>query len=131
MKFVCLGYFDEAKFETMSPGKIEGLTDECLAYDDELRRKGHPVSTGEALQASRNAVTLRWGNGKVIVTDGPYAETKEQIGGFGVIEAADLGEAVRLMSAHPSVKTGDVEIRPVADLAPLIEASERRRGKRK
>jgi hypothetical protein len=104
--------------------------DECFAYDDLLRKNGHIVG-GEALQTARNAVTLRWKNGKLSTTDGPYAETKEQLGGFGVFEARDLNHAIQLMSKHPAVKGGPVEIRPVDDLSEMIRESERRRSKAK
>jgi hypothetical protein len=128
MKYIMLGYFDKKKFETMSESELNAYLDECFAYDDELRSKGHSVGGGEALQTSRNAVTLRWKNGKVSVTDGPYAETKEQLGGFGVIEATDLNHAIQLFSKHPCLKAGIVEIRPVEDLTEMIRESERRRA---
>ncbi len=128
MKFICLGYFDEKKWEAMPEGEQNAFMDECFAYDDELRKKGHVVAAGEALQSARNAVTLRWKNGKVLVTDGPYAETKEQLGGFGVFEATDLNHAIQLRLKHPSVSSGIIEIRPVADLAGMIRDSERRRS---
>jgi hypothetical protein len=102
MKYVCLGYFDEKKWKTMSESEQNAVLDECFVYDD-LLRKNHIVG-GEALQSARNAVTLRWKNGKVSITDGPYAETKEQLGGFGVFEAGDLNDAIQLMSKHPAVK---------------------------
>ncbi len=102
--------------------------DECFAYDDELRKNGHWVADGEALQSARNAVTLHWKNGKVFITDGPYAETKEQLGGFGVFEATDLNHAIQLMSQHPAVKSGIVEIRPAQDLTEMIRESERWRS---
>ena len=79
MKYICLGYFDEKKWEAMSKNEQTAYMDECFAYDDKLRKKGHWVAAGEALQSARNAVTLRWKNGEVSVTDGPYAETKEQL----------------------------------------------------
>jgi hypothetical protein len=101
--------------------------DECFAFDDELRKGGH-ILGGEALQSARNAVTLRRIDGKVSVTDGPYAETKEQLGGFGVIEATDRNHAIQLMSKHPSLKSGVVEIRPADDLVEMIRESERRRA---
>jgi hypothetical protein len=128
MKYICLGYFDEKKWEAMSENEQSAFQDECFAYDDLLRKNGHIVG-GEALQGSRNAVTLRWKNGKVSVTDGPYAETKEQLGGFGAFEATDLNHAIQLMSKHPAVKSGIVEIRPAADLAEMIRESERRRAR--
>jgi hypothetical protein len=111
MKYICLGYFDEKKWETMSESEQKVFMDECFAYDDELRKNGRIVG-GEALQSVRNAVTLRRNGGKVSVTDGPFAETKEQLGGFGVIEAIDLNHAIQLMSTHPSLKSGVVETRP-------------------
>jgi hypothetical protein len=76
-------------------------------------------------------VTLRWKNGKLSVTDGPYAETKEQLGGFGVFDAGDLNHAIQLMSKHPAVKEGFIQIRPVEDLSEMIRESERRRSKTK
>jgi hypothetical protein len=130
MKYVCLGYFDEKKWETMSESEQNAFLDKCFAYDDLLRKNGHIVG-GEALQSAQNAVTVRWKNGKVSITDGPYAETKEQLGGFGVFEAKDLNHAISLMSKHPAVKEGLIEIRPVEDLSEMIRKSERRRSKAK
>jgi hypothetical protein len=101
--------------------------DECLAYDDVLRQNGH-FAGGEALQGAQQAATLRFQQNKVVVTDGPYAETKEQIGGLLFLEAKDMNEAIQLMSKHPGVKNGPFEIRPVADMGDVIRASERRRG---
>jgi hypothetical protein len=123
MKYVCLGYFDEKKWETMSESEQNAFLDKCFAYYDLLRKNGHIVG-GEALQSAQNAVTVRWKNGKVSITDGPYAETKEQLGGFGVFEAKDLNHAISLMSKHPAVKEGLIEIRPVEDLSEMIRESE-------
>jgi hypothetical protein len=123
MKYVCLGYFDEKKWKTMSESEQNAFLDKCFAYDDLLRKNGHIVG-GEALQSAQNAVTVRWKNGKVSITDGPYAETKEQLGGFGVFEAKDLNHAISLMSKHPAVKEGLIEIRPVEDLSEMIRESE-------
>jgi hypothetical protein len=130
MKYICLAYFDENKWESMSESEQQAFLDECFAYDDLLRKNGH-FAGGEALQSARNAVTLRWKNGKVSITDGPYAETKEQLGGFGVFEARDLNDAIQLMSNHPAVKGGSVEIRPADDLTKMIRESERRRSRTK
>jgi hypothetical protein len=127
MKYICLGYLDEKNWETMSESELTALVDECFAYDDLLRNNGHFVG-GEALQSPRNAATLRWNNGKVFITDGPYAETKEQLGGILVLEARDLNHAVQLMSKHPGVKAGPLEIRPAEDLTEMIRESERRRS---
>ncbi|HET7909093.1 MAG TPA: YciI family protein [Nitrospira sp.] len=128
MKFICLGYADEGKWEGMSENERNAWMDECFAYDDVLRRNGH-FAGGDALASARNARTLRWEKGKVLVTDGPYAETKEQLGGILVLEARDLDHAVQLMSKHPGVKAGPFEIRPVEDLSAIVAASERRRTK--
>ncbi len=127
MKFICLGYIAPDKFENMSESERNTMLDECFGYDDVLRVGGH-FAGGEALQGPGSARTLRWKNGKVSVTDGPYAETKEQLGGILVLEARDLEHAVELMSKHPGVKAGPFEIRPAADLTEMIDASERRRG---
>jgi hypothetical protein len=126
MKYICLGYLDETKRDTLSESERNTLLDECFAYDDVLRRGGHFVA-GEALQSAQNATTLRYRNGKVTVTDGPYAETKEQLGGLLILEARDLNHAVELISKHPGVKVGPFEIRPAEDLAALIRESEKRR----
>lgn len=127
MKFICLGYIEPNKFETMSESERTAMVDECFTYDDELRRKGH-FAGGEGLQGPQAARTLRWKNGAVSVTDGPYAETKEQIGGILMLEARDLDHAVELMSKHPGVKSGPFEIRPAADLSEMVGESEQRRG---
>jgi hypothetical protein len=127
MKYICLGYYDEQQWETMSERERNALIDECFAYDDVLRKNGHFVG-GEALQSARNATTLRWKNGKVFITDGPYAETKELLGGILVLEARDLNHAIQLISQHPGVKAGPFEIRPAEDLTDMIRESERRRS---
>jgi hypothetical protein len=128
MKYVCLGYIEPGKFENMPESKRNAMVDACLTYDDVLRKNGH-FAGGEGLQPPNNAVTLRFHNGKVSVTDGPYAETKEQIGGILILEANDLNHAIQLMSKHPGVRAGPFEIRPAADLAEMVRDSERRRAK--
>lgn len=112
MRFVCLGYGDESKWEAMPEAERNALMEACFAFDDELRQGGHFVS-GEALQDARNAVTLRHQNGQVAVTDGPFIETKEHLGGFVIFEARDLNHAIQLMSKHPGIRGGTFEIRPV------------------
>ena len=114
MKFVCLGYMEEDKWQRMSENERKAMIDECFAYDDELRKNGHFIG-GEALQSARTAATLRWKNGKVLVTDGPYAETKEQLGGILLLEATDLLHAIELMSKHPGVRLGGPFEIPAAD----------------
>ncbi len=110
MKFVCLGYIDETRFAAIPQDEAQRMMDQCFAYDDELRRGGHFIG-GEALDSVRKAVTLRVQNGKVKATDGPFAETKEAIGGILFLEARDMDHAVELMSKHPGVRMGPFEIR--------------------
>ena len=131
MKYICLGYINEKEWASATEAEQHAMMDECFRYDDELKRNGNFVG-GEGLQPSKNATTLRWRNGKVAVTDGPFAETKEQIGGIMILEATDLNHAIRLLSDHPSFRLlqdrGSWEIRPAADLAVMIDESERRRN---
>ena len=126
MKYICLGYMDEKKWGAMSESERNAFVDECFAYDELLRKNGH-FAGGEALQGARSSAILRWKNGKVSVTDGPFAETKEQLGGILVLEANDLNHAIQLMSKHPGVRGGSFEIRPAADLTQMIRESEERR----
>ena len=126
MKFVCLGYLDERSWNALSESERTGLMDACFAYDDELRKSGR-VAGGEALQSARNAVTLRYRDGKVSGTDGPFAETKEMLGGILFLEAEDLDHAVRIMSKHPGVRVGPFEIRPAEDMTEITRQSAARR----
>ena len=129
MKYICLGYYDPARHAAMTEQEREAMFDECFEYDDHLRANGHFVG-GEALQPSETALTLYWTNGKVATTDGPYAETKEQLGGILVLEARDMNHAIQLMSLHPAVKYGTIfEIRPTGDMTEITNASEQRRRK--
>ena len=111
MRFICLGYADPTVLSSISKEELESWIEECFAYDDELRRGGH-FAAGEALQEAKSAVTLRYGAKGVEVTDGPYAETKEFLGGILMLEARDLNHAIALMSKHPGVRFGPFEIRP-------------------
>jgi hypothetical protein len=113
MKYVCMGFIDETKFAEIPPEEGQRLMEECFAYDDELRRGGHFLG-GEALDSARNAVTLRMRSGEVAVTDGPFVETKETLGGILLLEARDLNHAISLMSKHPAMLRFSVqfEIRP-------------------
>jgi hypothetical protein len=128
MKYICLGYIEPGKFEGMTEDERNALFDECFEHNDHLRASGYLA--GEiALQSPETAVTLYWKNGKVATTDGPYAETKEQIGGLSILEARDLNHAIQLVSELPGFKygLGPIEIRPAFDLNELINASEQRR----
>jgi hypothetical protein len=127
MKYVCLGYYDKARFDGMSEDKRNAMFDTCFDYDDHLRANGHWVG-GEALQGPETALTLSWMNGKVATTDGPYAETKELLGGILVLEARDMNHAVQLIGRHPALTYGNIfEIRPAGDMNEIMKASEQRR----
>jgi hypothetical protein len=129
MKYVCLGYYDKGKHEAMTEGEQHAMFDACFEYDDHLRANGH-FAGGEALQPAETALTLYWKNGKVATTDGPYVETKEQLGGILVLEARDMNHAVQLIAQHPALKYGSIfEIRPAADLNEMMKESEQRRRK--
>ncbi|MDK2743289.1 MAG: YciI family protein [Nitrospira sp. BO4] len=127
MKYICLGYLDVTQWTTLSVDVQNSLIDTCFAYDDKLKKDGHWV-WGEGLQSPDTSTTLRYQRGKVAVTDGPFAETKEILGGLLIIEARDLNHAIQLMSNHPGVKMGPWEIRPAQDLTEMIRESERRRA---
>ncbi len=110
MKYVCLGYIEEGKWESIPEKQQQAMVKECMAYDEVLRSGGHMLG-GECLESARNAVTLRWRDGRVLTTDGPFTETKEQLGGILFLEAADLNQAIQLMSKHPGVRMGPFVIR--------------------
>ena len=129
MKYVCLGYYDKSKFDGMPEAERNALFDSCFEYDDHLRANGH-IAADAALQPSETALTLYWKNGKVATTDGPYAETKEQLGGILVLEARDMNHAVQLIAQHPALRYGNIfEIRPVGDMSEIMKGSEQRRRK--
>ncbi len=127
MKYICFGYLDVQHWATLSQDEQHAMIDACFAYDEGLRRDGHWAG-GEGLQGPDTAVMLRLEHGKASVTDGPYAETKELLGGLLMLEARDLNHAIHLISNHPGLKMGPWEIRPAADLTPMIRDSERRRS---
>ena len=127
MKYICFGYLDVENWAKKSEHERNAMIDECFAYDDVLKKNGNWVS-GEGLQGPDTATTLRHQNGKVSVTDGPYAETKELLGGLLIIEARDLNAAIQLISKHPGMNMGPWEIRPVEDMTGMIRESERRRS---
>jgi len=127
MKYICFGYLDVKQWETKPDNERNAQLDQCFAYDDTLKKNGHWV-IGEGLQGPESATTLRYQNGKVSVTDGPYVETKELLGGLLIIEARDLNHAIQLISNHPGMKMGPWEIRPVEDISEMVRESERRRS---
>ena len=129
MKYVCLGYYDKGKFDGMKEGEKNAMFDKCFEFDDHLRANGHWAG-GEALQSQETALTLSWKSGKVATTDGPYTETKEQLGGILVLEARDMNHAVELMRQHPALSYGNLfEIRPAGDMTEIMKASQQRRRK--
>ncbi len=114
MKYICLAYEEENKLSAMSQSEWDVLRRETLDYLEELRKRGHIISA-EALQSVRNAATVRVRSGKSSVTDGPFAETKEQLGGFFLINARDLNEAIQVASKWPSARLGSIEVRPIEE----------------
>ena len=133
MKYICLGYIEPGKFEGMTEDERHATRNvrRMLWYNDHLRANGHLVAE-VPLQPPETALTLYWKNGKVATTDGPYAETKEQLGGIQILEARDLNHAVQLVSQQPGFKygLGPIEIRPVFDLSEIIKESEQRRRRK-
>jgi hypothetical protein len=117
MKYLCLIYEEEKTLDAMSRSEFDALMGEFFAFTKEIRRSGHYLG-GEALQPVETATTVRVRGGKVSTTDGPFAETKEQLGGFYLITARDLNDAIRLASRIPSARFGSVEIRPIKELDP-------------
>ena len=115
MKYLCMVIVDEKKLLAMSESEAQRLDDESLEYDGVLRKRGHFLAA-QALESVTSATTIRVRSGKVALTDGPFAETNEQIGGFILIEAKDLNEAIQVASHIPAIRLGGVEVRPVKDL---------------
>jgi hypothetical protein len=112
MKYMCLIYDDEQKMGAMPKDEADRFMGSYNTYTEGIRKSGHFV-VGEALQPVQTATTVRLRNGKVSTTDGPFAETKEQLGGFYLIEATDLNDAIATASRIPSAATGSIEVRPV------------------
>jgi hypothetical protein len=115
MKYLCMIFFDERKLDALSRQEHQALVNESLAYDDVLRKSGHLLAN-QALQSVHAATTIRPGGGKMATIDGPFAETKEQIGGFILMAAQDLNEAIQLASGIPAIRLGGVEVRPIKEL---------------
>jgi hypothetical protein len=114
MKYLCLVYHEETKIAAMPPDEHQSVINDVIAYREELRLRGHYI-TSSPLQPVRTAATIRVRDGKASITDGPFAETKEQLGGFYLIEARDLNEAIRLASEMPPARTGSIEVRALAE----------------
>ena len=116
MRYLCLIYDEEKKMHTMSKEESDKFMGEYFAFTEGIKQSGQYVA-GEALQPVQTATSVRLRNGKSSTTDGPFAETKEQLGGFYMIEAKDLNEAIQVASKIPSARTGTIEVRPVVDFS--------------
>ena len=114
MKYLCLILVDEAKLASLNGEEAKKLVDVSIDYANMLDERGQLLST-YALQSTQSATTIRVQSGKVLVTDGPFAESNEQVGGYLLIEAADLNEAIAIAAKHPGAFLGGVEIRPVIE----------------
>ncbi len=115
MKYLCLVYGDEKA--------LAGMDDrDCVAFDEQIRASGHCIAS-EALQPVQTATTVRVRNGKVSVTDGPFAETKEILAGFYMIEARDLNEAIQVASRIPPAEVGSIEVRPIRPIRETVRAT--------
>lgn len=116
MRYLCLIYENEKAWESMPPAESEAIMGEYFAFTEDIRNNGKLV-IGEALQPTPTATTVKVRGGKISTTDGPFAETKEQLGGFYLIEAQDLNEAIQVASRIPSARHGTIEVRPVVDFS--------------
>jgi hypothetical protein len=112
MKYLCLIYDEEKTVAGMSKAEGDAFMGEYFAFTENIKKSGHYIG-GEALKPVHTATTVRIRNGKMSTTNGPFAETKEQLGGYYLIEAADLNEALQIAGKIPSARTGAVEVRPV------------------
>ena len=120
MRYLCMVCYEQKALDGLSKPEFDELVAESLAYDDELRKGGHYLYSG-ALQSTQTATTIRIPSGRVRRIDGPFAETKEHVGGFIVIEARDLDQALRLASKIPPIRLGCIEVRPIQELEPRRE----------
>lgn len=116
MKFMLLIYNDNALLDAMPPNEFDATMRDCLTHADELRQEGHLLES-QMLESPTTAKSVRIRNGRLTTVDGPFAEAKEVLGGFNLIEATDMAEAVRIASQFPWARTGCVEVRPLKDIA--------------
>jgi hypothetical protein len=114
MQYLCLVYQEEKKLDALSQDQLDAVVGACIGWVEELEKSGHHIFSA-GLQSVRTATTVRHRNGKVSLTDGPFAETKEFLGGFTLIKARDLNEAIRLASKFPASHLGSMEVRPVLE----------------
>jgi hypothetical protein len=125
MKYLCLVYNDEEALGAMPEGEFWAFSDEHVALDEELKKSGHSI-VAEALQPVHTAMTVRVRDGKLSITDGPFAETKEQLGGIYLIEAGNMDEAIQVAARIPAAQIGSIEVRPVWELRQHAERAWRR-----
>lgn len=118
MKYLCLIYENEQDWTEMSKEQTDAIMGEYFQFTDDIRQSGHLLA-GEALQPVSTATTLRIRNGRLTTTDGPFAETKEQLGGFYMIEARDLNDAIQVAAKIPAARNGSIEVRPVIDFGEM------------
>lgn len=123
MKYLCLVYLDENRLDELPDA-------DCVAYDKAIRDSGHCIAS-EALQSVQTATTVRMRNGRLAVTDGPFAETKEQLAGFYMIEASDLNEAIQIAAKIPPARIGCIEVRPIRPIRETVAAAEVQRNPNK
>ena len=121
MQYLCLIYGDENLAEKMPKAEAEKMYGEYFAYTDDIKKSGHYIG-GNPLKATSTATTIRVRNGKVSTTDGPFAETKEQLGGYYLIEAKDLNDAIQVASRIPGARFGSIEVRPVQEIPARVQA---------
>ena len=114
MKYLCLIYEEEKLWANLSKEQAEGMMGEYFAFTDGIKKSNHYVG-GEALQPTETATTVRVRHGKISTTDGPFAETKEQLGGYYLINAKDLNDAIQVAAKIPSARAGSIEIRPIME----------------
>jgi hypothetical protein len=120
MKYLCLIYENEKNWESLPPAESEAIMNEYFAFTNDIQASGKLLG-GEALQPTATATTVKVRNGKVSTTDGPFVETKEQLGGFYLIDAKDLNEAIQIAARIPSARFGGVEVRPIMDFSQQAE----------
>jgi hypothetical protein len=117
VKYLCLVYHDETRIDALPEREYDAIVSEVLDYREELRRTGHYIASSP-LQPVQCATTIRVRNGMMSITDGPFAETREQLGGFYLIEATDLNDAIRVASKMPPARLGSIEVRPLKEFSP-------------
>jgi hypothetical protein len=115
MRYLCLIYSEQAQWAKMSKTDADKVSADYMSYTESIKGSGHYLG-GNALQPTHTATTVRVRNGKLSTTDGPFAETKEQLGGYYLVEAKDLNEAIQVASKIPGARYGSIEVRPIMDM---------------